>query len=103
MRFDDNTILELKSISFKIAMLLQKYNDAKSEENEFLRDIRILIDGAVLESRKEKIEITIDTKDLLKLKESANAYGLSINEAIEYLICKHNKRSEKDGSFWSSK
>lgn len=103
MRFDENAISELRSINNKIAKLTWRYSDVKSEENELLRHISLLIDGAILTSRREKIEITIDTRNLLKLKESANAHGLSVNEAIEYLICKHNKGSEKDGSFWSSK
>lgn len=92
MRFDDNTILELKSISFKIAMLLQKYNDVKSEENDFLRYMRILIDGAILESRKEKVEVVISAKELLKLIEKTEAQGISRDEVIEDLIHEYNKR-----------
>lgn len=93
MRFDENAIAELRDINNKIAKITWRYSDVKSEENELLRHIGRLIDGAILASRREKNNrITINSKDLLKLKESANARGVSIEEAIEDLICEYNKR-----------
>lgn len=104
MRFDENAIAELRKINNKLAELSWRYSDVKSEENELLRHISSLIDGAILTSRREKNNrITINSKDLLKLKENANARGVSIEEAIEDLIYKYNKGGEKDGSFWSCK
>lgn len=93
MRFDENAIAELRKINNKLAELSWRYSDVKSEENELLRHISSLIDGAILTSRREKNNrITINSKDLLKLKENANARGVSIEEAIEDLIHEYNKR-----------
>lgn len=86
MRFDDRTILELKDMSNRLDGLLWKYSDVKSEENEFLRDMQLLIDGAILTSKQRKVEITIDIDDLINLK------GMSKDKIIEYFINKHNDR-----------
>lgn len=92
MRFDEKTVYKLKDIRTSLRILMLKYSDVESEEYEFLRCLHILVDGAILLSKKDCVLFSIDSSELEKFMKNVKADGLSPDEIVEDLICKYNKR-----------
>lgn len=92
MRFDERTLNELKEIRIKLANLILKYSDVKSEEYDLLRRLHIILDGGISLSEKDCVLFSINSGELEKFKANAKADGLSPDEIVEDLICEYNKR-----------
>lgn len=92
MKFDDITVKQLKEIRINLATLMLKYSDVRSEENDVLRRLHIIVDGAISLSEKKNVEFLINGGELEKFKSKVEADGLSPDEVVEDLICKYNKR-----------